>query len=598
MINEPALVAGTEGMIVAVNDVLRAMIGGIANMHSPLHICDVLEIDKSELLLPAGAETRLETRIKGDRYAGNAVTAVIRPVYVQDCQKGYCLKLEYPEPGVATGFAALKPAIESFPHGAIIWDGNTRLYAANEIVREKYRQYDIELKVGDRREDVLAVAVDKGLWGSEVKAAASEELGQRSRDVESQKTSVRFEKVDTQGWLKMTTYPSRQKWLLSFYEDLSERDFVEERLQRITWYHTGILKYLPDFLVHLSHKGVIEYINAAFLEQLGFQAEDIIGKSDDNLLEKMLGISIGDMLKQVTPEEPKFSFDQRFEKDSGEFVWIRWRAHVLFDDQNKCTGIVATGRDISVEYRQQMNLRHQSEELEKKNRSLEQFAAVVSHDLKAPLRHVSIFADMIVEEADKGNLEDVTTYATQVVNSAKRMDRVIKRLLEYSQIAYRILSPVQVNLADITIQAIQNLESQIEEAHAEVLLSKLPSFYGDPDLLRHLMQNLIANAVKYRRAGARPRINIYAMEEGSNISLFVEDNGIGIDPKYADSIFTAFQRLHRDDKVYDGFGVGLALCRQIVESHNGKIELDTSYRTGTRIVVRLPREWKRFGVTS
>ena len=166
-----------------------------------------------------------------------------------------------------------------------------------------------------------------------------------------------------------------------------------------------------------------------------------------------------------------------------------------------------------------MNLRHQSDELEKKNKSLEQFAAVVSHDLKAPLRHVSIFADMIVEEVAKENFAEVTAYAAQVCQSAQRMDRVIRRLLEYSQVAYKIIAQQRVSLADITFRRCRIWKARSTRRAPKYCCRNSRNFTAMPELMRHLMQNLIANAVKYRRTGARPRIKIYATETGSMLHL-------------------------------------------------------------------------------
>jgi signal transduction histidine kinase len=114
---------------------------------------------------------------------------------------------------------------------------------------------------------------------------------------------------------------------------------------------------------------------------------------------------------------------------------------------------------------------------------------------------------------------------------------------------------------------------------------------GDPELMRHLLQNLISNAVKYRRPGIRPRIQIYEQEDSVHTILIVEDNGIGIDAKDAQRIFNPFHRLHKDEKTYEGFGIGLALCKQIAESHDGLVKLDTDFKDGSRFVVMIPKQF-------
>jgi PAS domain S-box-containing protein len=597
MTGHPAFIAGRDGYLIYANSALAAVYhlekaGLVGRSVSSLQgFCKfpdsvISGAGQFDAVLPGadGVPQQFEVRLQpvGGEGQPMAFCAILTPKQVQ-------------EPSSApAGVDALRVAIQEMHQGVIIWDSKGLLFGTNEKARELYARAGVDLVTGIARHDVVEFIVRSGFFGKSyigMDRVIEAIMRVGEGDFLSAHSRTRMLADNKGGQWQLTSHPLPQGWLMTVYDDLETDADVQGQQTNLTSYYDGILQYMPDFIVHIGAENTIQFVNNSFADALGKNTDELIGKPSSVLLQDILGEPMEQMLQRATPENAIFSYEQRWEPSPGKYNWLRWSAHVLFHGREHA-GVIASGRDITVEYRQQMNLRHQSEELEKKNRSLEQFAAVVSHDLKAPLRHVSIFADMIVEEAAKGNLEEVNTYGKQVRQSALRMDRVIKRLLEYSQIAYRIATPQHVNLADIVIQAIQNLESQIEEARAEVLLSKLPEFTGDPDLLRHLMQNLIANAVKYRRTGARPRIRIYATETGSVFNIFIEDNGIGIDPKYAGTIFTAFQRLHKDEKVYDGFGVGLALCRQIVESHQGTIELDTGYRTGARFIVRLPRHLK------
>ena len=278
----------------------------------------------------------------------------------------------------------------------------------------------------------------------------------------------------------------------------------------------------------------------------------------------------------------------RSQKRTVRQVLQLWSINVRFRD-GVADGAICLGYDITEFQEKHNSIAAQSAELQRKNEALGQFAAIVSHDLKAPLRHIAMFADMMNDDIANQKYDELSLYAHHVRNSAIRMDRIIKSLLQYSQIAYRIISRSNFDAASVVISAIQNLETLVEEAKAEILVGKLPIMNGDAELMRHLMQNLISNAVKYRRPGIKPKILISAMETADEIALIVEDNGIGIDPKHANKIFGPFQRLHKDEKTYEGFGIGLALCKQIAESHDGSIELDTSYTDGSRFVVHLPK---------
>jgi PAS domain S-box-containing protein len=590
LIKGPCLIATPDGIVMKDNQALRMRL-------------NVREFETHGWLLPqlsyeslGTAEDALVDVALPDAEGPRRVQ--VRSIRAQNLLVGYCARLV--EDGELSSELSqagdlLQRAIDSLPMGVTIWDASDRLLLANERIRARYAAYAVQLTHGTDRIEAVHAALKAGMFGAKYAGLSmtSEDLARRrqfSRQFIYGNSTI--EQIGGREWLKITSHVQPDGCLVTFYENVDEPRSGDIRPAPTVEYFNSLLRYLPDFVVHMSIDGKPEFINAPFAEALGLDGGQGGDYPSPEFFRDAFGIPLQDIGRQMTSDGPPVTFDQRLRKADGNFIWLRWSAHGLFD-REQIVGIVATGRDITVEYSQQQALKHQSDELEKKNKSLEQFAAVVSHDLKAPLRHISVFADMIVEETANGNLADVALYAQQVRSSAQRMDRVIRRLLEYSQIAYRIAAFSRVNLADIAIQAIQNLESQIEEARAELLLSKLPTIEGDPDLLRHLLQNLIANAVKYRRKGTVPRIRMYATDKGSMVNLIVEDNGIGIDPKYADRIFTAFLRLHADDKVYEGFGVGLALCKQIVESHRGIIELDTNYRGGARFVVRLPQNLNR-----
>ena len=591
MIGDPALVAGPDGAVIAANEAFRSLLdvqpgcllsamirGGLPTFASgSAESVAIVQPEGATYSLVRAGMLRVILNSDGVR-VGYSLTLARKPVTSRD---------------VARQFRILKLIVEQVPNGIAIWDEEDKLYLANSVLKQRYSAYGIELRRGSLRGPILEAAGRAGLFGAIfVDGEDFPHLQKEPCAIERVPgtSSSTTNRLGFDNWLRISAQVLSNRWLLSVYEDVRTSGDLDAEKADLAEYYGRLLQYVPDLIVHVGGDR-IEFVNAAFARLAGAHEYELVGLPADRFFSDTLGLPMEELLKSVTPENSVFSFEQRWEKPGGEFIWLRWSAHAFFVG-GKLTGLVATGRDITIEYRQQADLRHQSEELAKKNKSLEQFAGVVSHDLKAPLRHVSVFADMIVEEAKKGNLAEVMNYAGHVRQSAQRMDRVVRRLLEYSQIAYKIMSIRRVNLADAALQAIQNLETQIEEARAEILLSKLPVIQGDPDLMRHLMQNLIANAVKYRRTGAVPKIRIYSTEFGSSFDIIVEDNGIGIDPKFAGTIFNAFQRLHKDDKVYEGFGIGLALCRQIAESHQGGISLDAGYKTGARFVVTLPRQLK------
>jgi signal transduction histidine kinase len=218
-------------------------------------------------------------------------------------------------------------------------------------------------------------------------------------------------------------------------------------------------------------------------------------------------------------------------------------------------------------------LENQTEELARSNRELEQFAYVASHDLQEPLRKVASFTQML-QRRYAGQLDErADQYIEFAVDGAKRMQQLINDLLEFSRVG-RITSPeTDVSLTTCLDRALRDLDTAIEESGAVVTHDELPVVRGESPLLTQLMVNLVGNAVKFRGEGA-PRIHIGARRDGDMWQMWCSDNGIGIEPQYAERVFAVFQRLHPKD-VYTGTGIGLSLCKKIVEYHGGTIWIDT-----------------------
>jgi light-regulated signal transduction histidine kinase (bacteriophytochrome) len=218
-------------------------------------------------------------------------------------------------------------------------------------------------------------------------------------------------------------------------------------------------------------------------------------------------------------------------------------------------------------------LAEQADDLRRSNAELEQFAYVASHDLQEPLRKVASFCQML-DRRYSGRLDErADQYIAFAVDGAKRMQRLINDLLAFSRVGRTTGGFTSVNLDEALSWALNSLDSAIEESGAQVEADPLPTVHGNPTLLAQVLQNLVGNAVKFRRPDTPPRIEVRAWREDDEWHFRCSDNGIGIEPRYAERVFVIFQRLHAKD-AYDGTGIGLAMCRKIIEHHGGRIWLD------------------------
>lgn len=255
---------------------------------------------------------------------------------------------------------------------------------------------------------------------------------------------------------------------------------------------------------------------------------------------------------------------------------------------------IGVGMDITERRKAEEELERYNRRLESINRDLQDFATVASHDLQDPLRKIRVFGEMVAAKWNES--EDAREYLTRMQNAAVRMQNLLDSLLDYSRLTSEAVSCRELDLGESVREAISNLELHVKETGAKVEVGPLPSVEADGAQITQLFQNLIGNALKFRRMDERPHIRISArsIAEGGvwkrgAYEIRVEDNGIGFEEKHLDRIFFPFQKLHGGDE-YQGVGMGLAICKRIIERHGGTITAKSELGKGSTFIVTLPEK--------
>jgi light-regulated signal transduction histidine kinase (bacteriophytochrome) len=217
---------------------------------------------------------------------------------------------------------------------------------------------------------------------------------------------------------------------------------------------------------------------------------------------------------------------------------------------------------------------------------LEEFAYVASHDLQEPLRMVNIYTQLILKNPE-GEKEKLAIYSQFVQEGVKRMEALIQDLLAFSRTVHSEDLPIgNAELSASFTEAMSVLKSRIDEVGAVIQASTLPAVRGDASQFTHVFQNVLSNALKYRKKDIPPEIQVSATQDGDRWIISVQDNGIGFEPKYAERIFGLFKRLHKDE--YAGTGLGLAICKRIVERYGGRMWAESRLGSGATFYFSLP----------
>ena len=379
-------------------------------------------------------------------------------------------------------------------------------------------------------------------------------------------------------------------------DEIEERKRAEQRLTAASQYARSLIESSLDPLVTINAEGRITDVNEATVKATGATRVELVGTDFCEYFTEPE--KAGQGYRRVFAEGLVTDYPLTIRHRDGHLTDVLYNASVYRDAAGVVTGVFAAARDVTARKRAEEALRkaydtlevrvaERTAELKRSNEELEQFAYVASHDLQEPLRMVASYVQLLGQRY-KGQLDEkADKYIAFASGGAVRMHQLVNDLLAFSRVGTRAAPLAPVILDRVVAQARENLTIAIEQSGAAITVSRLPTVSGDETQLVQLFQNLMDNAIKFR-SKQPPKVSVSCHDAGNKWQFEVRDNGIGIDPKQGDRIFRLFQRLHTQEE-YSGTGIGLAVCKKIVERHGGSIRVESEPGKGSAFIFTLPK---------
>jgi signal transduction histidine kinase len=474
--------------------------------------------------------------------------------------------------------------------GLCLFDADQRVVFANRRYAEIYGLKAEMIAPGTSLKDILEARIATGIYG----AIDGAQYVQDGLNTFNEKTSQVLKLADGRS-IAVVRLPMADGSLVSTHEDITERESLNARLATQHKQLDAVMHNMAQAVAMYDDDQRLIICNRRYLEMYRLSPEVVKpGVSLDDVM--MHSARVGNYTEEEARRVLAERHETRHQRTRRTFKQhLRdGRVIAVVSEPMQDGGTIATCMDVSESERHAEQMREHTLKLERSNRELQDFAYVASHDLQEPLRKIEAFGDRLVTRYGKDLPDDGRMFLDRMQNAAGRMRRLINDLLDYSRVTTKAKPFTRVELGEVLTGVLSDLQIRIEESGATIRSEPLPVIDADATQMRQLLQNVLANALKFRKPDVKPEISITCSADGAQAGhrppharIEIRDNGIGFDNKYKEQIFTIFQRLHGRLE-YEGTGVGLATVRKIVERHGGSIDADGQPGLGATFIIELP----------
>jgi PAS domain S-box-containing protein len=495
---------------------------------------------------------------------GILVTAAIRDISVRKEAEKVLARME----------GRYRGLLEAAPDAMVVVNPGGEIVLLN-VQAEKQFGYSRDELVGQRVKNIIPEGFAERIIADGTRSAADALAQQMGMGLEL--TARRKNGTEFPIEIMLSPLESAEGILITAaIRDISVRKAAEEHLARMEGQYRGLLEAAPDAMVVVNQGGDIVLLNVQAEKQFGYRRDELLGQRVKNIIpegfaERLVADALRSAEDALAQQIGTGIELTALRKDGTEFP-----IELMLSPLESAEGILVTAaiRDITARRTAEAHLLEKMEELNRSNVELGQFAYIASHDLQEPLRMVASYTQLLSRRY-KGKLDaDADEFIAFAVDGASRMQRLIQDLLAYSRVGTKGQDMLDTSSEEALCQALINLRGSIEASGAVITHDLLPSVLADEMQLTQLFQNLVGNAIKYQSAGI-PKVHISAAKNGGPKWTFsIKDNGLGIDPQYFERIFGMFQRLHKREE-FAGTGIGLAICKKIVERHGGNISVES-----------------------